>query len=105
MSSLSSEEARRVMIGRALVNDPKTLILDEPTNSLDLNVLHTFRETIRRIATNGTGIIMVTHNPHDIIPEISRVVLMKGGRIVDDGKKRGFLPIKRSAACLMSLYM
>jgi iron complex transport system ATP-binding protein len=88
---LSSGEARRLLIGRALVHNPKTLILDEPTNSLDLHALHTFRHTLRKIARSGTGIILVTHNLHDIIPEISRVVLMKNGRFCDDGSKAEIL--------------
>jgi iron complex transport system ATP-binding protein len=54
MTLLSSGEARRFLIGRALVHDPKTLILDEPTNSLDLHALHTFRTLIRKIAQSGT---------------------------------------------------
>ena len=87
MTRLSSGEARRFLIGRALVHDPQTLVLDEPTNSLDLHALHTFRTIIRKIAQSGTGIILVTHNLHDIIPEISRVILMKDGRFWEDGKK------------------
>jgi iron complex transport system ATP-binding protein len=91
MTSMSSGEARRFLIGRALVHDPKTLILDEPTNSLDLHALHTFRMIIRKIAGSGTGIILVTHNLHDIIPEISRVFLMKEGRFWKDGEKTEML--------------
>jgi iron complex transport system ATP-binding protein len=91
MTAMSSGESRRLLIGRALVHDPKTLILDEPTNSLDLHALHTFRETVRKIARSGTGIILVTHNLHDIIPEISRVVLMKDGRFCGDGPKEEML--------------
>jgi len=91
MNTLSYGEARRALIARALVHRPKTLILDEPTGSLDLSALHTFRSTLRAIAQDGTNIIMVTHNLHDIIPEISRVILMKGGRIVADGPKDAVL--------------
>jgi iron complex transport system ATP-binding protein len=91
MTTLSSGEARRFLIGRALVNDPATLILDEPPNSLDLHALHTFRMTLRKIAQAGTGIILVTHNLHDIIPEISRVILMKDGRFIGDGRKAEML--------------
>ncbi|RXE56056.1 molybdenum ABC transporter ATP-binding protein [Methanoculleus taiwanensis] len=91
MTELSSGEARRLLIGRALVHDPAALVLDEPTNSLDLHALHTFRRTIRKIARSGTGIILVTHNLHDIIPEISRVVLMKDGRFWKDGQKAEML--------------
>lgn len=91
MTAMSSGESRRLLIGRALVHNPKTLILDEPTNSLDLHALHTFRQTMRKIAQNGTGIILITHNLHDIIPEISRVVLMKDGRFCGDGPKHEML--------------
>lgn len=87
MTEISSGEARRFLIGRALVHDPGTLLLDEPTNSLDLHALHTFRATLRKIAQSGTGIILVTHNLHDIIPEISRVILMRDGAVRMDGKK------------------
>jgi iron complex transport system ATP-binding protein len=88
---MSSGEARRFLIGRALVHNPKALILDEPTNSLDLHALHTFRTILRKIAMSGTGIILVTHNLHDIIPEISRVILMKEGRFWKDGLKKEIL--------------
>lgn len=91
MNRMSSGESRRLLIARALVHDPGTLILDEPTNSLDLHALHMFRETLRTIARSGTGIILVTHNLHDIIPEISRVVLMKDGKFCGDGKKEEML--------------
>ncbi|MFA5266697.1 MAG: ATP-binding cassette domain-containing protein [Methanoregula sp.] len=91
MTAMSSGESRRLLIGRALVHNPKTLILDEPTNSLDLHALHTFRQTLRKIAQAGTGIILITHNLHDIIPEISRVVLMKDGRFCGDGPRAEML--------------
>jgi len=91
MIAISSGEARRLLIGRALVHDPGTLVLDEPTNSLDLAALHTFRKTLRKIAQSGTGIILVTHNLHDIIPEISQVVLMRDGAVRMDGPKAEIL--------------
>ncbi len=91
MTGMSSGECRRFLIGRALVHDPKTLILDEPTNSLDLHALHTFRRTLRKIAQAGTGIILVTHQLHDIIPEIDRVVLIKEGNFIGDGPKPAML--------------
>lgn len=91
MTELSSGESRRFLIARALVHDPKTLVLDEPANSLDLHALHTLRQVLRKIARSGTGIILVTHNLHDIIPEISRVVLMKDGRFYADGPKESVL--------------
>jgi len=91
MNEMSSGESRKFLIGRAMVHDPKILILDEPTNSLDLHALHTFRQTIRKIARSGTGIILVTHSLPDIIPEIGRVILMKNGKFVKDGRKEDLL--------------
>lgn len=87
MTEMSSGEARRFLIARALVHKPKALILDEPSNSLDLHALHIFRKTLRKIATSGTSVILVTQSLQDIIPEIDRVILMKKGRFVFDGPK------------------
>jgi iron complex transport system ATP-binding protein len=87
MTEMSTGEARRLLIGRALVHDPKALVLDEPTNSLDLHALFRFRALLRKIARSGTSILLVTHNLPDIIPEIRRVVLMKAGRFIADGPK------------------
>lgn len=91
ISELSSGEARRVLIGRALVHDPGALILDEPANSLDLKALHSFREIVRKIAGSGKSIILVTHTLEDIIPEINRVILIRNGKIFMDGKKQEIL--------------
>jgi len=91
MSEISSGEARRVLIGRALVHDPKVLVLDEPANSLDLRGMHSFRESVRKIAASGKSIILVTHNLEDVIPEIGRVVLLRDGKILKDGPKEEVL--------------
>jgi len=95
MDHMSSGEARRFLIGRALVHDPKALILDEPANSLDLHALYKFSETLSKIARFGTSMILVTHNLSDIIPQISRVILMKSGRIHSDGPKESVLTDKK----------
>ena len=84
---MSTGEMRLILIARALVNNPQVLILDEPTNSLDMFNLHMFREILRKIAQDGKNIILVTHNLSDIIPEITRVILFKNGKIINDGKK------------------
>ncbi|HEY1184033.1 MAG TPA: ATP-binding cassette domain-containing protein [Bryobacteraceae bacterium] len=88
---MSSGEARRFLIARALVHGPRALILDEPTTSLDLRATHELRETLSKLARRGIGIIMVTHHLPDIIPEIERVVLIRQGRISRDGAKREVL--------------
>lgn len=88
---MSSGEARRVWIARALVHDPRTLLFDEPSNSLDIYALHELRAIMRKLAGTGTGILLVTHNLSDIIPEIERVILMRAGAIFADGLKEKVL--------------
>ena len=88
VDEMSSGEARRMLIGRALVHEPKALLLDEPSTSLDLFAQHELRETVRKLAHAGIGILLVTHHLSDIIPEIDRIILMRQGRIVADGSKR-----------------
>lgn len=100
VDEMSSGEARRMLIGRALVHNPKALLLDEPSTSLDLFAQHELREFVRKLARQGLGILLVTHHLSDIIPEIERVILMRGGRIVADGPKEETL----TAAALRDLF-
>jgi iron complex transport system ATP-binding protein len=88
---MSSGEARRFLIARALVHGPQALMLDEPTTSLDLRATRELRQTLSKLARRGIGIVMVTHHLPDIIPEMERVVAIRGGRIVRDGAKRDVL--------------
>ena len=88
---MSSGEGRRVLLARALVHDPRALILDEPSTALDLFAQHELRETLRKLARSGIGIVMVTHHLSDLIPEIERVILMRSGRVLADGPKREIL--------------
>jgi iron complex transport system ATP-binding protein len=87
VDEMSSGEARRMLIGRALVHGPRALLLDEPSTSLDLFGQHELRATVRKLAQSGIGILLVTHHLSDIIPEIDRVILMRGGQIAADGPK------------------
>ncbi len=95
---MSSGEARRVLIARALVHRPRALLFDEPCNSLDLSAQHSLRQTMRSLANSGTAIILVTHELADIVPEIGRLVLMDRGRVVADGPKEEILQVDRLAA-------
>jgi iron complex transport system ATP-binding protein len=95
VSGMSSGEARRVLIARALVHRPRALLFDEPCNSLDLAAQHSLRQTMSSLARAGTAIILVTHELADIVPEIQRVVLMSGGRVVADGTKEEMLRVER----------
>jgi len=91
VSKMSSGEAKRTLIARALVHDPRSLLFDEPSNALDIAAQVQLRDTMRQLAQNGLGILLVTHHVSEIIPEIARVVLLREGRIVADGAKREIL--------------
>ena len=94
MNEISTGEARRVVIGRALVHNPKALVLDEPCSSLDFHAAYKLRKILHKIANTGTSIIMVTHNITDIIPDITRVILLKNGDVFKDGTKEEVLTSK-----------
>jgi iron complex transport system ATP-binding protein len=100
VNEMSSGEARRVLVARALVHSPMALLLDEPSTSLDLFAQHELREIVRKLAQSGIGIVLVTHHLSDIVPEIDRVILMRGGRIAGDGPKHELL----TAANLKDLF-
>jgi len=99
VGEMSAGEQRRVMIGRALVGSgasaagggSEMLLLDEPSNALDLAAQQDLRRMLRRLAQQGTGILLITHHIADILPEIGRVILMRAGRIVADGTKQELL--------------
>lgn len=88
---LSSGEARRLLIARALIHGPDTLVLDEPTTSLDLAAQRALRDQLRELARGGTGLVLVTHHLEEIIPEITRIVLMQEGTVTDQGSTADML--------------
>ena len=85
LNEMSAGERRRVLIARALITRPDALVLDEPTTGLDFVARHRFMESVRRLAQEGTTLILVTHHIDEVIPEIGRVVLLRSGRIAFDG--------------------
>ena len=91
MNEMSSGEARRVLLARALVTNPRALVLDESTTGLDVVGRHRFMERVRNIAKDGTTLILITHHVEEIIPEIQRVILLRNGRVAGDGAKRDML--------------
>ena len=97
---MSSGEAKRTLIARALVHDPQALLFDEPSNALDIGAQVQLRDTMRELAQSGLGILLVTHHVAEIIPEIERVVLLREGQIVADGPKDEIL----TAASLSDLF-
>lgn len=98
VGQMSAGEQRRILIARALVHEPEMLLLDEPANALDIAAQRELRESLRRVARQGTGIIMVTHHLGDILPEIDRVIAMRDGRIVADGSKNDLIDAAKLAA-------
>src|SRR5438874_2033936 len=91
VAEMSSGEAKRTLIARALVHDPQALLFDEPSNALDIGAQLQLRDTMRELARSGIGILLVTHHVSEIIPEIERVVLLREGKILMDGKKSDVL--------------
>ena len=78
-------------MGRALIHDPDALVLDEPTSGLDLKSCFQYLEIVRGLMQSGKTVVLVTHHIHEIPPEISRVLLLKSGKIVADGGKDDIL--------------
>jgi iron complex transport system ATP-binding protein len=88
---MSSGEVKRTLIARALVHDPQTLLFDEPGNTLDIAGQVELRQIMRELAQAGIGLLLVTHHISEIVPEISRVVLLQKGSVLADGPKEKFL--------------
>jgi iron complex transport system ATP-binding protein len=98
VGEMSAGQQRRIMIGRALVGSSSAsadaaqmLLLDEPSNALDLAAQADLRNLLQKLARQGTGILLITHHIADILPEIDRILLMKEGRVVGDGPKSSLL--------------
>ena len=111
VGEMSAGQQRRIMIGRALVGSgsalsssspvpatpaagippPAMLLLDEPSNALDLSAQRDLRDLLRRLASAGITILLITHHIADIIPEINRILMMRDGRIVADGPRSELL--------------
>lgn len=90
-AELSAGETRRVLIARALVNRPQALLLDEPSTGLDLIAREQLIATMRALARQGITLVLVTHHIEEIIPEIERVVMLRGGKILADGSRAELL--------------
>ncbi|QPN60414.1 ATP-binding cassette domain-containing protein [Synechococcus sp. CBW1002] len=90
-AQLSDGQRRRLLLARALVHNPEVLVLDEPTNGLDLQAKHQLLAILRQLAQSGTTLLLVTHQIEAILPEISRAVLLNQGRVVNDGPAAALL--------------
>ena len=86
-STMSTGEQRKFLLARSLVNDPAVLVFDEPTSGLDMSTCFQYLEIIRELISMGKKVILVTHHVHEIPPEVTRVILLKEGRVIEDGDK------------------
>jgi iron complex transport system ATP-binding protein len=91
LRNMSTGQQRRCLLGRALVHDPDTLILDEPTAGLDLTASFDYLARVRDLVDKGKNIVVVTHLLNEIPPDIERIVLLREGSIVADGPKEAVL--------------
>jgi len=98
MNEMSSGEARRILLARALVTSPRALVLDEPTTGLDVVARYHFIERVRQIARDGTTVILITHHVEEIFPEIGRVILLKNGRMAGDGPRHQMMAASKLSA-------
>lgn len=91
IEGLSLGQMRRALIARALVTNPRMLILDEPMTGLDIVMKSKFRRMFDILIDSGVRIIMITHDLSDIPLSVDRVVMIKDGKIYDDGRKEDLL--------------
>lgn len=94
LRSMSTGQQRRCILARALVHQPRTLILDEPTAGLDFAASFDYLGRIRRLSAAGCNIVIVTHHLNEIPAEVTRVVLLQEGRVIADGPKEAVLTQK-----------
>jgi len=91
LQRMSTGQQRRCLLARALVHEPDTLILDEPTAGLDLAASFDYLSRIRRLIAAGRNVVLVTHHLNEIPPDVQRVILIRDGRILADGPKEQVL--------------
>lgn len=95
MLTLSTGQARRALIARALINGPALLIFDEPTSGLDPEGAWNMRQSLSALAKAGHTILVITHNVSDIMPEFDRVVMLQDAHIVADDPKEEVLTTQK----------
>ena len=92
-SELSGGEQQRVSLARALVNNPKLIIADEPTGNIDPEMSYEIIELLSEINKRGTTVLIVTHE-HDLVQSFGkRVITIDDGRIVSDTDDEKFIAI------------
>ncbi|HEX7181547.1 MAG TPA: ATP-binding cassette domain-containing protein [Thermoanaerobaculia bacterium] len=84
-AGFSQGERRKVALARALIHDPQNVILDEPTNGLDVPSTRAMRGQVRELAASGKCVLFSTHILQEVAAVCDRVVILARGRVVADG--------------------
>ena len=93
-SELSDGQKKKALIARSIINNPKVLILDEPTNMLDLKANYEMLNMLSKLTRKGITLLYVTNTIESIIRETHRVILLKGGQVTKDGQPSKILTSK-----------
>ncbi len=101
--SLSGGMKRRLMIARALVHEPRLLILDEPTAGVDIEIRRSMWEYLQEINTAGTTIILTTHYLEEAESLCRHIGIIDDGRIIEDAKMSTVLRKLQREALILSL--
>ncbi|HWN43129.1 MAG TPA: ATP-binding cassette domain-containing protein [Thermoanaerobaculia bacterium] len=84
-AGFSQGERRKVALGRALIHDPRNVVLDEPTNGLDVPATRAMRRQVRELAEAGKCVLFSTHILQEVAAVCDRVVVLARGRVVAEG--------------------
>lgn len=82
---LSTGNKQKVAFAKAIISDPKLLILDEPMNGLDVATKNNIKKLIKNLKNNGTTIIYTSHNMEEIEELVSHICILNKGKLVFDG--------------------
>ena len=91
VAELSGGMKRRLLIARALINDPDLVVLDEPTTGLDPQARHLVWDKLRELTLRGKTLILTTHYMEEAARLCDRLVIMEGGKIIAGGTPAGLI--------------
>jgi lipooligosaccharide transport system ATP-binding protein len=91
VEQLSGGMKRRLLIARALINDPDLVVLDEPTTGLDPQARHLVWDKLRELTSEGKTLILTTHYMDEAAQLCDRLCIMEGGRIISEGAPRDLI--------------
>lgn len=90
-AGFSQGERRKIALGRALIHDPRNVVLDEPTNGLDVPSTRAMRKYVRELADGGKCVLFSTHILQEVSAVCDRVVIIARGRVVAEGTPQELL--------------